>query len=66
MKKPLAIMRGESLFTVKAYPVGHPNPSKFRYAMYRDGVMVGAARSKEDAMRRINAGYYDPEPGGAK
>lgn len=35
---------------------------KFRWAIYRDGSMVGAARSRQDAQARIEAGCYDPEP----
>lgn len=60
--QPIAVMRGPALVTVNAYPKGAPNPSKFRWAIYRDGNMVGAARTKQDAIDRISAGYYDPEP----
>lgn len=58
---PIAVMRGAALITVNPYPAGAPNPSKFRWAIYRDGHMVGAARTKQDAQDRIEAGYYDQE-----
>ena len=62
MANPIAIERAGVLFTVRSFPAGAPNPAKFRWAIYRDGHLVGAARSKHDAQDRIDAGYYDPAP----
>lgn len=60
----LIVERQGCLFTLKPYPKNAPNPSKFRWAIYRDGGFVGAAHTKKDAEDRISSGYYDPKLGG--
>ena len=59
MSQPFAILRQGRIFTLKPWPARVPNPSKFRWAVYCDGTMVGGAKKKEDAEQRINSGWYD-------
>jgi hypothetical protein len=60
--KSFVLMRNTWLFTVKEYPKFIPNPVKFRWAIYRDGSMIGAARTKKEAESRIVRGDFDAYP----
>lgn len=55
------VMRHDRIYTLKRYPARAPNPGKFRWAVYRDGTMVGAARTKADFEQRLRQGWYDED-----
>jgi hypothetical protein len=57
--KRVLTSRAGRLFTLGAYPAGAPNSGRWRWCVYRDGVMVGVAKTKADALRRVTAGFYD-------
>lgn len=38
------------------------SPLVYRWAVYHDGKMVGAAPTRAAALKRLHAGWYDPHP----
>ncbi len=65
MSKDIVIMRAGCIFTIRPFPRNVPNPARFRWIIYRDGIRAGYGKSKAEARQRVEAGYYDPEPGAA-
>lgn len=59
--KTHVVVRGGVLFTIKPFPAKAPNPGRFRWAVYRDGFMAGAAKDLATARAKIDSGWFDPE-----
>jgi hypothetical protein len=60
--RTICVMRGARIFTVKPWPANIPNPNKYRWAIWRDGVLICGERLKADAVRGVHSGRYDACP----
>ena len=59
MSKRHVIMRNDTLYTLGPVPKGVANPAKWRWMIWRDGIVAGFAKTKRDAQDRIDSGFYD-------
>jgi hypothetical protein len=58
-ERTICIMVGDRIYSAKPFPPHIPNPTKFRWWVWRNGVPVGGAKNKKDFEAKAKSGWWD-------
>jgi hypothetical protein len=52
-------MVADTIYTAKPFPLHIPNPTKFRWWVWKNGVPVGGAKTKKDFESKVLSGWWE-------